>query len=253
MEMKGLLAGVIRNENRIYQVDDEIYSVLPEGSGKQEYDQRAAAYDWLLSRRAYNRFLWGTSPDDYADFARRSIDSVYDGPHLDAGCGTMIFSAEAYLQSKRPIVALDLSLGMLRQARKRVIELHRRVPDNMLFLQGDLLDLPFRPSSFASILSMGMIHLFDDAYSVIEGLAASLQADGELYLTSLVAHNRIGDRYLQLLYRAGEVASARSAGDLESLLNITSVRPLRYTVTGNMAYGVLAHSFDTNLRGALLI
>jgi SAM-dependent methyltransferase len=253
MEMNDVLAEVIQDESRLRLVDEDIYSVLPAGAGTQIYDRRGAAYDWLLSRRAYNRFVWGASPDDYAAFARKSIDSIFNGPHLDAGCGTLLFTAETYLQSDRPIIALDLSLGMLRQARRRIIELAGQVPENVVFLQGDLLDLPFRPSSFASILSMGMIHLFGDGHSVIEKLAATLEEEGELYLTSLVAHNRIGDRYLRLLHRAGEVGAARTAEEFQSLLSITSVRPLTYTVTGNMAYAVLAHSFETADKRALLI
>jgi hypothetical protein len=100
---------------------------------------------------------------------------------------------------------------------------------------------------------MGMLHLFDDANAIIESLSGSLEEDGELYLTSLVAHDRIGDRYLRLLHRAGEVAAVRTADELQSLLSIAPAHTQSYRVTGNMAYALLAQRVETAERRALWV
>jgi ubiquinone/menaquinone biosynthesis C-methylase UbiE len=221
------------------QLDDRLFSVLPEGTTGHLYDGRARAYDRMIGSRLYNRIAWGTSPAEYRRFARRAVQSAPGGWFLDAGCGTLLLTADAYLAAPtRPIVVMDQSLGMLQRARERVLGGGRRLPPHIVFLQGDLLDLPFRANSIRTVMSMGMLHLFPDAASVAAGLESLLMPDGALFLTSLVENRPLGDRYLRLLHRQGEVAAPRSASMLEAALRAALTRQLEYSVTGNMAYAV---------------
>lgn len=221
------------------QLDDRLFSVLPEGTAGHAYDNRARAYDRMIGSRLYNRVAWGTSPADYRRFARRAVQSAPGGWFLDAGCGTLLLTADAYLAAPtRPIVVLDQSLGMLKRARERMLGGGKRLPPHIVFLQADLLDLPFRPGSFRTVMSMGMLHLFADVAPLAARLESLLLPDGGLFLTSLVENGRLGDRYLRLLHRRGEVAAPRAAAALEALLRGAVRRPLAYSVTGNMAYAV---------------
>lgn len=221
------------------QLDERLFSVLPEGTAGHAYDNRARAYDRMIGSRLYNRVAWGTSPADYRRFARRAVASAPGGWFLDAGCGTLLLTADAYLAAPtRPIVVLDQSLGMLQRARERVLGGGRKLPPQIVFLQADLLDLPFRPGSFRTVMSMGMLHLFPDVVPLVAGLESLLLPDGGLYLTSLVENGRLGDRYVRFLHGRGETAAPRASGALESLLRGALRRPLSYDVTGNMAYAV---------------
>jgi SAM-dependent methyltransferase len=231
------LREVVADGRRVRAVEDGIYSVLPEGAPEHAYDRRAAVYDAVVGTRLYNRVMWGASPLDYAAFARRAVASHASDWMLDAPCGSMLFSARAYLESRRPIVALDQSLRMLRRARSRLVELAGSFPAHVLLLQADLSDLPFRPGSFHTVLCMNVLHLYADAGALIPRLDGLLADGGRLFLTSLVANDRlIGDGYLRILHRAGEFVRPRSSAELEKLLRDTLPRGVSYRTRGNMAF-----------------
>src|SRR5438067_10095219 len=189
------LKEVLTEDRAVRFVEDGIYSVLPDTSCQHHYDRRATIYDLVVSTRLYNAVMWGSSPLDYVAFARHAVASDNDGKFLDAGCGSMLFTARSYLESKRRIIACDQSLAMLRRARKRLIKFAGSMPEHVLLLQADLSDLPFRPNRFQIVLCMNVLHQFEDAAALIPNLKRLLADDGHLFLTSLVANNRfVGDR-----------------------------------------------------------
>lgn len=216
----------------------DLWSVLPASTPGQPYDRRAALYDRVVGSAIYNRLLWGSSPRNYAAFALRAVHSG-TGPLLDAGSGSLVFTAESYARPERPLVLLDRSIGMLESARRRLHRAAGHIPDNVVLLQGDLRDLPFREGSFATVLSMGMLHLFEDVGDVMSELMRVAQPDAWLFLTSLVAERAIGRRYLALLHRAGEVARPRTpARLLEDLAALPAgLRgPIRVERAGSMLF-----------------
>lgn len=220
-----------------------IYSVLHDAPHAHLYDRRAAVYDAVVGTRLYNRAMWGASPLDYEAFARRAVASGGPGLLLDAGCGSMLFTARAYLESGRRVVAFDQSLRMLRRARARLLGLAGRVPDNVTLLQADLGDLPFRRAAFQTVLCMNVLHQFADAGVLIPGLKTLLADGGRLFLTSLVSTGRaVGDRYLRALYRAGEFVRPRTSAELRELLGGALGEGVSYRTQGNMAYAATAAS-----------
>lgn len=239
MGLPRVLQEVVAAGRAVRLVDDGIYSVLPADAPAHRYDSRAGAYDRLVGSRAYNRVLWGNATRGYAAFARAALAAAGDGPFLDAGCGSLLFTAGVYRPAGAPIVALDRSLGMLRRARARLAGPTGTPPAHITLLQGDLFDLPFRPATFRAILSMGIVHLFASAAvaELVSGLGRLLTPDGRLSLTSLVQNGRpLGDRYLGLIHRAGEIAPPRGGDELRGLLTAAARGRLTYAVKGNMAY-----------------
>src|SRR2546427_8733975 len=109
MKHSDKLTEVLAQGCMVRLVEDDIYSVLPDLPHKHLYDRRAAAYDSVVSPWLYNRLMWGTSPLDYVAFARAASVSHPAGRMLDAGCGSMFFTAQVYLPSRRTGVALRLS------------------------------------------------------------------------------------------------------------------------------------------------
>lgn len=218
-------------------VEDDIYSVFPDVQHKHLYDKRAAAYDSIVGTCLYNRVMWGTSPLDYVAFAREAVVSHPNGRMLDAGCGSLLFTAPIYLESSRQIIAFDQSIAMLRRARKRLIKLAGSMPSHILLLQADLSDLPFQPARFNTVLCMNVLHHLEDAAALISNLKELLTDQGYLFLTSLVSNNRfIGDRYLQALYLTREFVRPRSSLELQEILNDSLNQETSYRVKGNMAF-----------------
>lgn len=228
-------------------VEDNIYSALPDAPHKHLYDRRAAAYDAVVSTWLYNRLMWGTSPLDYTAFAREAVVSHRDGRMLDAGCGSLLFTAQIYLGSGREVIAFDQSLRMLRRARARLIDLVGCVPENIVLLQADLSDLVFQPRRFQTILCMNVLHQFAGALELITKLRALLANGGQLYLTSLVSTGRyIGDRWLSTLYKTGEFVCPRSGVELNQLLLDSLDQNVSFRMKGNMAFATALAQFGTN-------
>ena len=235
---------VVLAENRAVRlVDDGIYSALPDALTKHHYDKRATVYDLVVGTRLYNFAMWGSSPLDYEAFAWQAVASCPEGRFLDAGCGSMLFTAPIYLDCSRQIIAFDQSLNMLRRARERLIGLSGSTPKHILLLQADLNDLLFNPASFDTILCMNVLHQFENAAALIPNLKTLLTDDGHLYLTSLVSNHRfIGDRYLNALYATGEFIRPRSNLELKEMLERSLGPGVRYRVKGNMAFATTAMS-----------
>jgi ubiquinone/menaquinone biosynthesis C-methylase UbiE len=232
------LREVVAEDRVIRLVEDGIFSVLADAPHRHHYDSRAAAYDLLVGTRLYNSLMWGNSPLDYAAFAREALDSSPGGLLLEAGCGSMLFTAQAYLDCGRPIIAFDQSLAMLQRARRRLMDAARGpLPHHIMLLQADLSDLPFRPSGFQTVLCLNVLHLYEQRAALIPNLKNLLDREGHLYVTSLVKNNRFaGDRYLSALYRAGEVVRPLSSVEFKELLDCSLNQGVSYRTKGNMAY-----------------
>jgi ubiquinone/menaquinone biosynthesis C-methylase UbiE len=163
------LKEVLKVNCSVRLVEDGIYSILP-ASSKHRYDRRATAYDLVVGTRLYNSVMWGSSPSEYSYFARKAVTSCPNGKLLDAACGSMLFTGSVYVGCNRKIIAFDQSLSMLRRARKRLIKLSGSQPRHILLLQADLLDLPFRPASFCTVLCMNVLHHLENGEASVQGL-----------------------------------------------------------------------------------
>lgn len=237
MDATDKLKEVVEEERSVRLIEADIYSVLPDTSVQHHYDQRASLYDSFVSTRLYNFVMWGTSPSNYVQFAHQALNSSTDGMFLDAGCGSLLFTASIYVSSNRRIVAFDQSLAMLRLARQRLRKLSGRVPGHIRLLQADLNDLPFRRKSFRTILCLNVLHQFADGIGLVSGLNKLLSGDGNLYLTSLVSNNRtIGDWYLKALYQTGEFVRPRNERELRELFTRAFGQQVSYWEKGNMAF-----------------
>jgi SAM-dependent methyltransferase len=218
------------------ELDTEIYSVLAPGESARRFDWEAGFYDALVGNPLYLRVMWDNRPADFRRFAAEAIRAGGDGPYLDAGCGSLLFTGALYRKHlRRPAVLVDKSAGMLRQARKKLIGPDGRLPPNITLLQADLLDLPFRPGQFASVMCMGLLHIFADPAALVRSMDTARAPGASLYLSSLVlAGRRVGDRYLAMLERSRQIAAPRTAkATIRAIRNHYSVAR---TQRGNSLY-----------------
>lgn len=231
-----MLESVLKDA-RLTEVEEGIFTSLAPDQRESGYDTKVKAYDLVVGNALYNRVVWGNWPRAYAAFCRRALASTPGGIYLDAGCGSLVFTAEAYAQADNKLIVLfDRSLGMLRQGRERMRKARGGMPKNIAFVQGDILATPFRASAFDTVASFGVIHIFDDKLGMLAELERVKKPGGRLFFSSLVGNNRLGRKYLELLKNAGEVAESHSTQSLGALL---AGAPSKYTLSsvGNMAYG----------------
>jgi ubiquinone/menaquinone biosynthesis C-methylase UbiE len=216
-------------------IEPHIYSVLPGIEVNNPYDtQFGYIYDWVACNPIYNRLIWGYSIQIFAMIAREALTSATKGNVLDIGCGSLAFTAKTYIQySERPVVLVDQSLKMLRIAKSRLIKLNGKVPGNMVFLHADALRLPFRETSFTTIISENLLHCFNDTRNLLVGLKNILSKGGKIYFTTLVKANRLADRYLEALANGGKLVS-RNMEAHKAIFNELKMI-IEYEISGNLA------------------
>jgi len=235
--MKGftMLNNILKNK-QIEQLDNGIYTVIEKEHRVSDYDDKVKGYDALIGNGLYNKLIWGNDVKNYQDFCQEALASAPDGVVLDAGCGSLVFTADVYAKSTNKfIVLLDRSMGMLERAKERLVERCGEVPRHIILIQGDIFDLPFNDGSFDVVMSQGLLHMFDDKASFLAEIQRVKKEEGYLSFTSLVGNNMLGRGYLKLLKKAGEVAVAYSSEELELILE---KMPDKYEMksVGNMAY-----------------
>lgn len=220
-----------------WMAEPGIWSVLPRATPPHRYDARVQVYDLVVGSPLYNRVLWGSSSAKYSRFAETAISAGSGGWHLDAGCGSLLFSATAYARhGSRPVVLLDHSMAMLRRARSRLEALApiRKAP--LLLLHADLQDSPFRAGAFETVLSMGVLHLFPRVEQVLGGLRSALMPSGALFLSTLVLARGVGNAYLRFLHLTGEIAAPRTAAEVRALVQLHLGGAQRSRQKGNMLF-----------------
>jgi len=218
------------------EISEGIFSVLDESRHQSGYDGHVLAYDAIAGNRFFNRVLWGNWPSNYTKFCQKSLGHSPCKPVLDVGCGSLVFTATAYASSNRqPLVLLDRSLGMLKRARERLKRIRGSIDDNIVFLQGDVFDLPFRDNVFGTVISHGLLHMHDSKAGIFSELERVKADDGIISATSLVIDKGLGRRYLKKLEKIGQTGKNIDSKSLDQLLNS---RPVNYKLCtlGNVAY-----------------
>jgi SAM-dependent methyltransferase len=232
------LTEVIPPEVTLRLVEPHLYSLYAPGDPvNSSYDRKGALafYDKVACNRFYNRLVWGYDTADYHALCRAGLGSSSEGWVLDAGCGALAFTARTYADyTGRPVIFLDQSITLLRLAKARLAKLTGGVPANVVFLHGDVLNLPFRPQSFGTIICLNLLHVLADIRRVLQELRQVLLDGGTMSFTTLIENNRLADRYLHMWARAGEVVP-RTAGQLLAEFAALGM-PVEYRLQGNMAF-----------------
>jgi ubiquinone/menaquinone biosynthesis C-methylase UbiE len=218
-------------------VEPHLYSPFAAGEQTNSYDENGALsfYDQVACSRIYNRLVWGYSTADYHSLVREALNSSPEGWVLDAGCGALAFSAQTYADyDARPVVFLDQSITLLRLAKARLAKLAGAVPDNAVFLHGDVRELPFKPKSFGTIIALNLLHVLPDVVGVLRAFRKVLSDEGTMTFTTLIEANRLADHYLHLWAKAGELVP-RTAPQLLAAFEALRL-PVTYRIRGNMAF-----------------
>lgn len=223
---------------QLIELEDGIYRTK-ESRELKGYDSISKFYDIVVGSRLYNRLLWGNSVDDYKKFAGEAVQSA-GSVIVDAGCGSLNFTLEAYLKSNCGIILIDSSIEMLHICKKK-LKPSGKFGKSIFCVQSDILKLSLKPGRVDAIISMGMMHLFDnaDVCRLIKQFGAVLKENGAIYLSSLCPVNSFSKRYINLLYSKGEVAAPRNPEELTKLMQSCTSSVINNTYKGSMLYQTL--------------
>jgi ubiquinone/menaquinone biosynthesis C-methylase UbiE len=215
-------------------VESHIYSVLPNHYSDNGYDTRfGSIYDWVACNPIYNRLIWGYSISIFRQTAHKALQSTTVGNILDIGCGSLAFTAKTYSEyPDRPMVLVDQSLKMIRMGKSRLIKQNGKVPDNLVFLHADALNLPFREEAIETILSENLLHCLDDTSVLLEQLKRIRSKKGKMFFTTLVNNNRFADKYLGALAASGKLVS-RTVADHKAIFEQIGISA-KYETAGNL-------------------
>ena len=99
-----------------------------------------------------------------------------DGPILDLACGTGFYSR--FLAGRvgaDRLVGLDLSFAMIQRARQEADAVGK---ENLRFVRGSAMALPFADASLGAVNCFGALHLFPDPAQAIGEIGRVLQSGG---------------------------------------------------------------------------
>jgi len=222
-------------------IEPHIYSVVPENAPSNSFDDMAAFYDLVICNKYYNRIMWGYNISNYAAITTKALNASKDGWVLDAGCGSLAFTADSYVNYReRPIVLFDQSIKLLKIAKSKIIKLNDSIPSNMIFLQADALKLPFKPAIFSTIISLNLIHVFDDITNVLASFKNVLTENGTMTLSTLIKNGRITDKYLDVMLKKTSGVAPKTYEQLREYFTKSQL-PVTYDDHGNMVF--ITHGF----------
>lgn len=94
---------------------------------------------------------------------------------LDLACGPGLFACPLAAQTSGWVIGFDLSLPMLRQARRKAARFGLR---NLLLVRGSAFSLPFHNDAMDAILCSGALHLFDKPEDALSEISRTLSRQG---------------------------------------------------------------------------
>jgi len=155
---------------------------MQESSTRKIYDIHAMFYDATFGRLVKRRIAQGISHMNI-----KQEDRV-----LDLGIGTGA-SLNFYPHDRGRIYGVDLSGGMLREARKKIRELGRT---NTHVFQADAMRLPFGDNTFDHVFISHVISVVSDPYRLVEEAQRVAKAGARIVI---VNHFQSTNRFLAMI------------------------------------------------------
>ena len=183
----------VENSDVTYPIVDGIVDFCPEvrDTVSIAYDVFASRYDaYMMSAtsgrmfmrmfiRVCDQVVWGSSGDlAFVDTVLSHLPSEFDGVLLDVPVGTGLFTSSPYAGfPNATIIAVDYSMGMLQEARKRFLQ---HGVGNVRLFRADVANLPVRDGAVDMVLSMNGLHVFADKQRAVAEMRRVMHEQGTL-------------------------------------------------------------------------
>ena len=156
-------------------------ATMRESSTKKIYDLHSTFYDITFGRLVRKRIAGAIQRMNIAEG-----ETV-----LDVGIGTG--ASLAFYPHHARVFGIDLSAGMLREARKKIQE---NGLDHVRLFQGNALGLPFEPDTFDHIFVSHVISVVSDPVELIKEVQRVARRDAKIVM---VNHFQSTNRFLAML------------------------------------------------------
>jgi len=159
-----------------YPVPNGIPRFLPDLSDKEQQVKRSFNLEHL--RYADSRHLHFTPRlvQQWLEDIQLPAEYFRGKFVLDAGCGSGRWTYAMALLGAR-VVAVDLT-----EAGTEITRRATAMMDNVVALQGNISQLPFRPGSFDLVVSWGVLHHTPDTKKAFDRIAPLVRPGGQLYV-----------------------------------------------------------------------
>ena len=218
------------------EIDRDIYEISPV-VGAAHYDRIAPLYDAVLGTNAYNLATWRTTPAAYRAFATRVFESRVSGPHVEIGCGSLLFTSHVYQEDRgRAVILIDPSIEMLRRARSRLEKATGRFPRHVVLARGDARTLDFPNGTATTALSAFVMHVLDDPVPLLRSLSrVARPTNSTIAVSSIFQSGGRSNVALTVLHAAGELGPPRSLATIEQLMRAEIPGDLEVDLSGSVA------------------
>jgi phosphatidylethanolamine/phosphatidyl-N-methylethanolamine N-methyltransferase len=155
---------------------------MQESSTRKIYDVHSLFYDATFGRLVRRRIARAIS----------HMNPKKDDLVLDLGIGTGV-SLNFYPQDRAKVIGVDLSSGMLREARKKIRAQGR---DNAFVFQADAMCLPFEDNTFDHVFISHVISVVSDPYRLVREAQRVAKPEARIVI---VNHFQSTNRFLAML------------------------------------------------------
>jgi SAM-dependent methyltransferase len=185
-------------------------------------------------RPAWGRVLKGVFGPGMADEHRiaRLLMGLSPGDGvLDVACGTGGFTRE-FARAVGPdglVVGFDASETMLRRA---VGETNGAGLDQVLYVRGDVVDMPFREQSFDAVCCFAALNLFAEPMKALDSMTSMLTPGGRIAIFTSCRTRTAPVRTFESMVRAGSGIHMFERRELVDALEARGYVEIRQRITG---------------------
>lgn len=185
-----------------YNISENIVNLLPDGISNISLAQTsnnlqltAAAYEDIWRKRSLTLLTGDEFP------LKKELEILTDwlpihneGRYLDLGCSSGLYARIIKKQNpESTVIALDFSMPMLRQARRKAVEDGR----NIYLIRADARKMPFYAHTFDGIACGGTLNELTDPQKVLYEAHRILKSDGNFFIMHLLKSESWYKRILQ--------------------------------------------------------
>lgn len=164
---------------------------------------RSFSFEWKRWRRTqFDSATQHASFETFTASTGRRPGELAGKAVLDAGCGTGRYM-DLVARSGAQVIGIDLSLAI------EVAQENLSQFPNCHFVQGDLMNPPFRTETFDFVYSIGVLHHTPSTHAAFSGLVPFLKPQGEIALW-VYALRRLSDTFERFPDRVNEVLALDS-------------------------------------------
>jgi ubiquinone/menaquinone biosynthesis C-methylase UbiE len=213
--------------------------------GDAHPDTSGPAAEWMFTevlpkvyenwwRPAWGRVLKGVLGPGMADERRiaRLLMGLSPGDGvLDVACGTGNFTRD-FARAVGPdglVVGFDASETMLRRA---VSETDGTGLEQVAYVRGDVIDMPFREQSFDAVCCFAALNLFADPMKALDSMTSMLTPGGRIAIFTSARTRSAPIRALEAAIRAGSGIHMFERRELVDALEERGYAEIRQRITG---------------------